>query len=45
MAGGYSFALECPTGDLEQESLDIVIIYILETADVSRPKLYWYFCV
>lgn len=42
---GSAFAPEHPTGNLDQESLDIVIIYILETANVSRPELYWYFCV
>lgn len=40
-----SFALEHPTGDSDQESLDIVIIYILETANVSGPEFYWYVCV
>lgn len=32
-------------GDSEQKSLDIVIIYILEIANMSRPEFYWYFCV
>lgn len=45
MAGGNSFALEHPTGNSEQESLDIVIMYILEIANVSEPKLYWCFCI